>query len=262
MPIDDALHQTCERIVRDLMGRYGWHLLKESEFVHLVSERAAMGEQNIVRVAKNEYSKALYAACSPDHNPSPSRQTQAFEELGRYLYSVALNRRPDRPEDAKEAVQQALVDIHEALRAHEFDATGTFLSGCIHKLRGALTLIDRSSKIGGEHPHSLERSDLALEEEQKAQSVRSMEKLVERQHLLKAELLDELKRKFDIHPRAERQLEAVLRRYLGGERYQEIAEKVNAPSVGAVSTLISRGKEKLAQNEELQEIYERWFTEF
>lgn len=253
MPIDDALRQKCERVVRDLMDRYGWHLLEEAELVRLVFERAVMGERNIARIAKNEYSSALYAACNPNRNPNPSRQTQAFDELGRYLYSIALGKQSD-PEEAKEATQQALVNIYEALRADEIDAPGTFLSGCIHKLRGALTYIDRSSKIGGKLPHSLE--------ERGGRFAGSVEEIAERQCLLKTELLDELKRKFEIHPRATRQLEAVLRRYLGGERYQEIAGKVNAPSVGAVSTLISRGKEKLAQNEELREIYERWFTEF
>lgn len=262
MPTAKKLRQICQRVVANLMSEYQWALLDRDDFVQIVLERAkSTGDSTkatIARIAKNEYSQTLYATCSSTGNRDHRRTTQAFNELSHYLYRIARSRRPDHPQVAEEATQRALVKIYEALREGEINNPDTFLSGCIWKLRGALTQIERSQEIRGQAIYSWERDDWIERDEPAHPSIRPTERNAEREIRLRKEILDELGRKFEIHPRATRQLEAVLHKYLGDKEHEDIAEELNAPSVGAVSTLITRGKQKLAANEELEVLYDRW----
>ena len=264
MPTTGELRQICERVVTDLMTDYQWALLDKDDFIRIVLERAkstgASTEAAIARIAKNEYSQALYTACSSTGNPDHRRTTQAFTELSHYLYRIACSRRPDRPQAAEEATQRAIVKIYEALRDGGLNNPDTFLSGCIWKLRGALTQIRRAQEIRGQAIYSWERDDWIEGSEAESQVIRPTERSAKQEIGLRKEILDELGRKFEIHPRATRQLKAVLQKYLGDKDREEIAEDLSAPSVGAVSTLITRGKQKLAANEELEGLYIRWAT--
>lgn len=257
-PIED-LRALCGRVVARLMARYDWRLLEEDDFVRVVLERAqAEGlctEPAIARVAKNEYALVLYDACHPRRNPGHlPRHQRGYEELGRYLYDIAYHRRPGRIQDAEDATQRALLDIHQALQDDKCRKPGAFLAFCIGRLRGALTWVDRSHKVGGEPPASLDDPAAAAGEPDLVEgSAASPDEEAERR-LLGEALCTELWRKFQRHPKAVQQLEAVIMKYVDDCSNQEIGVTLGIASVGAVSTLISRGKKKLENNREFRDL--------
>jgi len=257
--IDEELHVLCERVVARLMTRYDWQLLEEDEFLRIVFERAqaegSVIESVVARVAKNEYALALYDACHPRRNPEPlPRHQRGYEELGRYLHDIACHKRPGRIQDAEDATQRALLDIYQALQEDKCRKPGAFLAFCIGKLRGALTSVDRSHKVGGEQPASLDDpTGAAIEPNLVERSATSPDEETERRRLAEA-VWTELLRKFQKHPKAVQQLKAVVLKHMHEYSNQEIGAKLGIASAGAVSTLISRGRKKLENNQEFREL--------
>lgn len=274
MMTDEELHGLCQRVVLELMHKYGWHLIDEDDFVDIVVERAnavnAQTESGIQDIVKNVYSNTLHTACKGDEGSGLcDERNQAYEELGHYLYNIAHYSRPERPEDAKEATQKALVDIYQALRDDECRSPDAFLAFSIWRLRGALTHVARSKKVGGNEQFSWDQllsggreSDSSTEREPRLREemlLASPEEKTE-QNLLAEAIWDELKQKHKKHPRATHQLQAVFMKHALGYENQEIAEALGAPSTGAVSNLIFRGKEKLANNRRFQELFTLVFS--
>ena len=79
------------------------------------------------------------------------------------------------------------------------------------------------------------------------------------ERLLQQALWDELRRKFQIYPDAVNQLQAVILKHAFEYTNQKIADVLQAPSSGAVSTLIYRGMKKLQSNQALETLYGQWF---
>jgi RNA polymerase sigma factor (sigma-70 family) len=257
-PIED-LRALCERVVARLMARYNWQLLEEDDFVRVVLERAQAGglctETAIARVAKNEYALVLYDACHPGRNPGHlPRHQRGYEELGRYLYDIAYHRRPGRTRDAEDATQRALLDIHQALRDDRCRKPGAFLAFCIGRLRGALTWVDRSHKVGGKPPTSLDVPAVATGEPNLVEGSAASPGEEAERRLLGEAIRTELEHKFQKHPRAVQQLRAVILKYVGDCSNREIGAKLGITSAGAVSTLISRGRKKLENNREFRDL--------
>jgi DNA-directed RNA polymerase specialized sigma24 family protein len=69
------------------------------------------------------------------------------------------------------------------------------------------------------------------------------------------EVWAELQRKYKKHPRAKDQLTAVILRELLGYEVNEIGAHLGEPSIARVSLLISRGREKLRNNQGLRDLY-------
>lgn len=264
MATDKELHGLCERIVVELISHRGWRLLEKDDFVSVVYERTKVEgkqtESDITKIAINEYCKALHEACSPPKHPEdPHRLNQAYEELSRYLCNIAYNWRPDQPEDAKDAAQKALLDIYQALIDDKCREPGAFLAFSIGKLRGALTWVNRQKEKVG--PVSLEylfttgtqddESTSAWEPKLREEFSMSPEEETERRLLAEA-IWAELQRKFQKHPRATQQLEAVIMKHSLGYKNQEIANSLGVASAEAVYSLLSRGKKKLADNQEFK----------
>lgn len=265
-PVNEELLKLCERIVARLMSRYDWRLLDQADFVRILLERAKAegirAESDITRIAKNEYATVLHGACSPKKGNSEHRHRhqQAYEELGRYLYDIAYNRRPECPADAQDATQKALLDIYQSLKDNQCRKPGAFLAFSIGKLRGALTWVDRSQRVGGEKPFSLD-DDVAMAGEARLREEPSISPEEETERRLLAESVwAELQRKFQKHPRAAQQLEAVILKHAFGCDNQEIATTLGVTSPEAVSSLLSRGKKKLANNQEFQELSTRMLS--
>lgn len=266
---DAELHGLCHRIVLELISRYGWHIIPEDDFVVTVVGRAravnAQTESRVQRIAKNVYSNALYLACRAGEGPEASQAlNQAYEELGRYLYDIARYRQPDHPEDAEEATQRALMDIYQAVRSDKCRTPDAFLAFCIWRLRGALTHVARSKGLGGKRALSWDRlvsgtgeDDLPAEREPSLRvkpGANSPENVARRQ--LQAEAVwAELRRKYKKHPRATKQLDAVILKHAFDCQNEQIADTLGVASTGAVSSLINRGKKKLEKNQQFRELF-------
>jgi len=222
------------------------------------------------RIALNEYVQVLYAACLPETGvKDPGRQAQAYEELGRYLYDRARYLRAGwRDEDLQDATQKALLHIYEGLTADAVREQGAFLEYAFNKLRGALTDIDRKNRKGGQELLSLEALTTAsLEAEADGEwepSVQadpeSLPEAVTELQQLKEAIVAELRRKFERHPRAAEQLQAAILKYAFQRDHAEIAQSLKGTSLEGMATLISRGKEKLQNNQPLQALYIQWFS--
>lgn len=268
MASSDEQYQLCLVVVKEQLQKRNWRLITEQELAQIVSARLNdehdITAAEIGRIAINAYSKILFQTCQLEPTPEHvARLAQAFTEIGQYLYDIAYHKRGDRPEDVKDATQIALLNIFQALRAGKLNNPDTFLSGCIWQLRAALTSIDRSGQLGGKGILPLIQEQLLIESHSETNASTSLQQgeTAPDPAQLQQALVDELRRKFERHPRARQQFEAVLRKYLDNSDNTAIAEAVGVGSPGAVSNLIVRGKKKLAANQELRELYLQWFSE-
>lgn len=258
--------QLCLTVISDLLRKRNWRLVEEQDLAWVVFERLIAEDEitaeRIHRVAINEYSRIMFQACQLEQNPDNlPRLAQAFTEIGEYLYDIAYYKRGDHLEDIGDATQLALLNIFRALQTGQLHNPDTFLSGCIWQLRAALTSIKRSHQIGGKDVLTLSPEYLTTDLDAELNSVMSQSQMEVPPDQLQKALLEELARKFERHPQAKKQLEAVLRKYLDDSNNADIAEAIGVVSPGAVSNLIARGKKKLAENQELRELYLQWFAE-
>jgi hypothetical protein len=274
MLTNDELWQLCHLVVTNLISRRDWRLLAGDEYLRTVFKRAAAEaahtEAHVRQIALNEYVQALYAACQVETRATdPDRQERAYQELGRYLYDHARRLRAGSSEaDVKDAVQDALQSIYEGIQARRVKEPGAFLKYAFYKLRGALTGHDRRSKIGGNEPLSWDtltagsiESEAGGEREPPLQTEPdpSPEMVAEWRQLLDA-VVEELRHKFKLHPRADEQLRAAILRYAFARDHDEIAAALRPASADGMAALISRGKDKLQSNQALEELYSQWFS--
>ncbi len=123
----------CRPIVARLRAAYGWSLLEEDALTALVLAAAPpdAAPPALERLARDQYSRALWEACRP--GAEAARREQAYAELQRYLFRAACNRRPAA---AEECVQRALeLVVAQVERCRE---PGAFLTFALNKLRHAL----------------------------------------------------------------------------------------------------------------------------
>ena len=265
------LSQLCQRVVTRLLEAHAWGLLTEDELVRRVMAGAATAgetqESGLKILALQEYALALYQACGLASGPEATqRQERAYTELGRYLYGHARYWRSDWDRsDLQEATQHALVDIYEKRLAERVHEPKGFLAFALGRLRGAITHLDRKQKLGGQPVGSVNKMSEAQdgetpgdwEPELPDHSVLSPEQAVDEQELRQA-IVTELRRKYQLHPKAEQQLNAALLKHMFKYSNEEVAHQLKIESQGSVDTLIFRGKEKLRQNQELEVLYLHW----
>src|SRR5262245_31105881 len=81
----------CAQAVDGLLARHDWQLLDRAEFVRRAHEHLRGGAaSDAQRAATHAYSLALHSACSGAEGRE--RQNNAYGELFRYLYDIALQR--------------------------------------------------------------------------------------------------------------------------------------------------------------------------
>ncbi len=261
---NQELRERCEQVVVELTSRYDWRLLAPDTFVRIVLERAqdaacpSQGQPTkaaIAQIVKNEYALTLYDACRPRAGAEHlSRLRRGYEELGRYLYDIAYHKCSGRSQGAEDATQKALLDIYRALSNDQCRAPGAFLAFSINKLRGALTWVERSHRVGGKTPLALDDAATGPTVFRATEDPAASPAGQINQQLLSEAIWAELQHKYQKHPRATQQLTAVILRHAFDYSIQEIAEALNSKSAGTVSTLLSRGKKKLANNQEFREL--------
>ncbi|MBU0490226.1 MAG: hypothetical protein KKA73_22670 [Chloroflexi bacterium] len=248
------------------MARHDWQLLEKDEFVRVVFERARRGEaqteSDLTKIATNEYCQALHRACSAKSSAQQRDREQAYDELARYLYNSARHWWPGPAQIAEEITQAALVDIYQELMNDACRKPGAFLAFCQGRLRGVRTRIVRAQKLGDQEALSWEQITSSTQDNSTVMAREprlsggppiSLEEEVERR-LLVAELWTELEWKIQKHPRAKLQLQAIFLKHGLCYDNQDIVRILDVASPGAVSTLIYRGKDKLANNQRFEEL--------
>lgn len=123
----------CRSVVGRLRAAYGWALIEEEALMELVLAAAppAPDAPVLEYLARDQYNRALWAACR--QGADPARREQAYAELQRYLYRAAYNRRPTM---AEECVQRALELVFTKIETCR--EPGAFLTFALAKLRQAL----------------------------------------------------------------------------------------------------------------------------
>jgi RNA polymerase sigma factor (sigma-70 family) len=113
----EELREQCRRGVRRALAKRGWELVKdEAAFIEEVLAEVQFRIQNSHRPLEkiiedatiNRYGYLWHAACGAN---GTLRQRQAFTELHRYLYSIALYRANHDPYLAEESTQEALISV-------------------------------------------------------------------------------------------------------------------------------------------------------
>jgi len=222
----DDLAVACRWVARDLIGKFGWHLLSEEEFtVRAVATLAEKPRMSPAQACLNVYSRTLYNACQ-----DVRQQEQAYMELHYYLYRIAYSRRPDLAEDA---TQKALLLVYEQIDTCR--SPDTFLRFAQWKLRQALTDIGRKGRKFSPDP-------LELEEWREDPSARTEMQRIE----TAVDMSDCIRTAWEEHPRAHDQLRAVVWKYMYGLSNQEIAA-VLGKKPAQVYMLIFHGKKLLRQ---------------
>lgn len=109
----DEMRALCAAAAHHLVARYRWSLLSPEELAERTLAAAARSDAppaSLERLARDQYSRALYAACAQDGNPR--LRELAYADLLHYLYCAARQR---RPEGAEDLAQRAIVLVIEQL---------------------------------------------------------------------------------------------------------------------------------------------------
>ena len=252
--IDDS-KLLCSAIVRELIEDYDWRLLAEDAFVQAVLEcippEGSNDPEQLRKWCINTYCRqALHPACLG--TLGDQKRKRAFEELATYLHRLAHWKWPHIAEDA---VHEALVTVYD--RVEQCRNPGAFLAFAIQQLRDAARKLSK-----------VETREFSLDKllEQDFYGDISADKavgMVEEEGVEEAVLYADLKRQVAArikqvrrqNPRAHRQLDAVWLRYFRELSNAEIAEVLETTPEN-VSVLISRGLEKLREDEQLWNLAE------
>jgi len=148
----EQLQKLCHQLVPQILAQRGWALVQnqvafitevltetQARQVHMApAQRSRRPVEKIIEDAVvNRYSHLLYAACADNGAP---RQCQAFEELHRYLYPIALYRAKHDQQIAEESAQEALVSVWQNLGQVKDPGSfprwaGVIVTNCVnHKL--------------------------------------------------------------------------------------------------------------------------------
>jgi RNA polymerase sigma factor (sigma-70 family) len=131
--LSGELHAACVAVASSLLARYRWSLLSAQELAGrcLAVAPPYATQAEIERVARDQYARALYAACQQDGDPQ--RRERAYTDLRHYLYCAAYQRRPTEAEDLTQ--EALLLVIAQIGRVHE---PGAFQTFALFKLRQVL----------------------------------------------------------------------------------------------------------------------------
>jgi RNA polymerase sigma factor (sigma-70 family) len=259
---DPTFHLTCQRAVRELNKEYDWVSPQEDDLVALVLN-SIQAEHQSTNLEKTVYSVALYEACRQAENPA--RREQGYNELHRFLFRVAYNRRPELAEDA---TQRALVLLYEQMDRCRNPAT--FLAFALFKLRHAF---QKEQPAGGQE---LSWSEIELDNlnpaprKKEPQSQRGSltgsgpedntqtDSLAPQSYLAQKErletLLEAIKRLPD-----ERQQQVILLKFFGGLSDEAIARRLQLTPVN-VRVLRHRGLKQLRRDPHLQDYFQEIFN--
>lgn len=224
---------TCRRIVQALIEENGWSLLSEQELAQRVLRAHPRlpppAEPETRRLAKRQYTIALYEACRQEQNAA-CREC-AYRELHRFLYRVAARR---WPELAEGSAQRALVLVYEQIdRCRD---PGAFIAFALYKLRHAM---NQEQRARGQ--------EIAVDEgllDQLGADIVSPADQVDRRECCRA-LLAAIQRLSDHRERA-----AIVYRFLGGQSDAEIGKALGITAVH-VRVLRHRGLCRLRHDERL-----------
>jgi len=262
------LQELCSQVIRRLCAQRGWSLItaEDKQFLKVVmtdvrdriatSQGSSALEKIVERAAVHQYCKELYEACKAN---GTQRQHQAFEELWRYLYGIAVYRLRD--EDwAQECAQQAIVKAWEKI--DQCRDSGCFLKWAAMivlnvirgKLRGGkrkLVSFHESGQIDHERWERVEwsESDLMPDDDHAqgllegyATPVPSLETVVEEEDM--RERLTELVRR---SLRSKQQGTVIIELLINDRGVKEVAELLET-TPSNVHTLKSRALANLRQN--------------
>lgn len=251
---DPSLYDSCQAIVHTLLMKHSWTLLTVEELAEKVYHRAHVdgvgADEELRAIAVNEYCKIWYTAAI---GAGGERSNQAYSELARYLYNVALHKYRE-PMLAQQLTQDALVRIWEGRT--KCKDPGWFLSFCLQRLKHAYTAYLREiQKTQRAQPLPGSDREDGQEELQLVDTTKPA--------LDQYTMCEELWRRFleqlaELHrhlTRARRQLEAVFYRDLVGLSVEEIAEQLKT-SAEMVYVLCSRGRTRLREDKLLETIYQ------
>jgi RNA polymerase sigma factor (sigma-70 family) len=229
------------------MARHGWKLLAEDDFSRQLYGRAkAAGitdAEALTSLAVNLYCQVWHTACCS----RGEQRKRAFSELAHYLYDRALHKYGER-ELAHEVAHDAIVLIHEQLE--NCQNPGAFMAFALLKLwNAATTYFRRRDRL-------LAQLSLEGEEEEEAE-------IVDRQSVgpeaatLQTELVETLLWRIgelmQAEPRAQKQYQAVLYKFIYGYSDQEIADHLEM-DVAGVHVLRSRGMKRLREDPALRRL--------
>jgi RNA polymerase sigma factor (sigma-70 family) len=231
-----ASHLVCRRIVRALIEKYDWALLREDDLVGLVlgSVQPGISAAEVDRLARHHYTMVLYEACGQAENLD--RREQAYRELFRFLFRAAHNRYPDLAEDV---TQRAIVLVYEQI--DRCRSPGTFLAFALNKLRHAFQQEQRAR--GREIPW-----DETGRGNRESRQAGPSSELDQRERL--RVVLDAIGRLPD-----ERQRQTILLKFLGGLSDEAIGARLEI-TAGHVRVLRHRGISRLREDERLREYFE------
>ncbi len=239
-----------QSVVEQLCNRHGWGLLDRAEFSAQLAVRAQSTSppdvESLTKLAVNLYCEILHAACGS----SGDRRQRAYTELAHYLYDHALQKYRD-PDLAHEITHDAIILVHEQLaNCHNPGAflafallkvwnaaTATFRRRDRHAKRATPLLVDDGEQGGREPVDQQTPAPEAL-----AVTTEQQQRLMMRfDHLIEAA------------PRAEKQIQAVLLKFLYNYSDEEIGDQL-ATEVANVHVLRSRGLKRLREDPVLRQL--------
>jgi len=266
---ENLIHQ-CHQIAEHLVGKHDWRLCTAERLATSVLDRIQVMEQtgekiNITQLTLNEYVLRQYAACQPQQAQiNMAEHNRAYEELGRYLYNMLFKLRPDWSEPEKEdATQMALVQIYQALQENKVREPGAFWAFAFNKLRGEIKRLERQREMGGQAPISIgpttdsDETGMLPFINLPDETLPFMEQEIMRQQLCD-DIIHQILRTFQLHPRAKQQLMAAFLKYAFDCSNAEIAERLEIPA-SSIASVIARGRKKFQANETLANLWEQLF---
>jgi RNA polymerase sigma factor (sigma-70 family) len=254
----DHLQELCRQAIRKLSNDFDWRLLiSEDELATKSLERLTTMQEitptKAREVTRGVYSETLYKACN-----DPVEQEQAYKELYRYLYKIALNKQRDI---AKDVAQEALALTFEKM--DQCHTPKTFLGFVyarlldasrrvkkIHRWKREVPMEESLKQTHSELDNSSEQPEERILHKDEIQAILNcLQKLLQgRAHGQGKAILQkyrsELEQVVFEWDELRRQLEAILQKYRDERSDEEIAQSQNT-TPGSVRTRLSRGMAKM-----------------
>lgn len=240
-----SLDDQCAAVVEQLLEHHEWQLVARDELVRQTCLAIQRGRANDARsAAVHTYCLALYRACSGVEGGE--RQNRGYTELYRYVQAVA---RTWYGELAAEVAQNALERVFDTF--DRCQGAETFLAFALQCLRNVVKTLRREEDRRPESldaiSHTSEESLIERLEDPRQPDPGSWVLRREFQSRCRA-LLNEFRR---LHPRSDRQLDALLLKHLEGLTEDEICDRLNMSPTQAQQAR-ARAKAKLMRHARLR----------
>jgi len=242
------------------MQRHGWRLLEESAFAGRLLARAQREEnaapEGLTALAVNLYCTIWHEAC----RGSGSRRSRAYQELAHYLCDRALHKYGDK-EMAHEIAQDALLLIFEQVESCR--NPGAFMAFALLKLWNAATSyfrqrdrdLERVEPLPSEQtPESGDSGDGAPELVDRSTPLPEQETVARE---LTTAVMGRVAELVAASPRAQKQLLAVVYKFVQGYSDEEIAQAL-ATDVAGVHVLRSRGLSRMREDTVLRQLAQNY----